>query len=179
MSTLMESYIAFMKIGFTSFGGMSMVPLILEEMRAHHWMTTEDLTNVIAIAEMTPGPLGINCATFAGERTAGVLGGIVAVTGVLMPAFTLTLLTAICFERFKNNEIFSKILLVLKPICIVLIIVTIAELLGENYFSDSRPDLLACGIGLLMLYLIGKKNWQVPKVIGLSALLGIVCYGIL
>jgi len=61
----------------------------------------------------------------------------------------------------------------------VLIIVTIAELLGENYFSDSRPDLLACGIGLLMLYLIGKKNWQVPKVIGLSALLGIVCYGIL
>ena len=178
-STLMELYIAFMKIGFTSFGGMSMVPLILEEMRAHHWMMTEDLTNVIAIAEMTPGPLGINCATFAGERTAGVLGGIVAVTGVLMPAFTLTLLTAICFERFKNNEIFSKILLVLKPICIVLIIVTIAELLGENYFSDSRPDLLACGIGLLMLYLIGKKNWQVPKVIGLSALLGIVCYGIL
>ena len=179
MSTLMELYIAFMKIGFTSFGGMSMVPLILEEMRAHHWMTTEDLTNVIAIAEMTPGPLGINCATFAGERTAGVLGGIVAVTGVLMPAFTLTLLTAICFEKFKNSEIFSKILLVLKPICIVLIIVTIAKLLGENYFSDSKLDLPACGIGLLMLYLIGKKNWQVPKVIGLSALLGIVCYGIL
>ena len=179
MRTLMELYIAFMKIGFTSFGGMSMVPLILEEMRAHHWMTTEDLTNVIAIAEMTPGPLGINCATFAGERTAGVLGGIVAVTGVLMPAFTLTLLTAICFEKFKNSEICSKILLVLKPICIVLSIVTIAELLGENYFSDSRLDLPACGIGLLMLYLIGKKNWQVPKVIGLSALLGIVCYGIL
>ena len=172
-------FTAFMKIGFTSFGGMSMIPVIMQEMKVNQWMTAEDLTNLIAIAEMTPGPLGINCATFAGERTAGVLGGIVAVTGVLMPAFTLTLLTAICFEKFKNSEIFSKILLVLKPICIVLIIVTIAELLGENYFSDSRPDLPACGIGLLMLYLIGKKNWQVPKVIGLSALLGIVCYGIL
>lgn len=55
MSTLVELFIAFVKIGFTSFGGMSMVPLILEEMRAHQWMSTEDLTNVIAIAEMTPG----------------------------------------------------------------------------------------------------------------------------
>lgn len=54
MNTLVELFIAFVKIGFTSFGGMSMVPLILEEMRAHQWMSTEDLTNVIAIAEMTP-----------------------------------------------------------------------------------------------------------------------------
>ena len=137
MSTLVELFIAFVKIGFTSFGGMSMVPLILEEMRAHQWMSTEDLTNVIAIAEMTPGPLGINCATFAGERTAGVIGGIVAVAGVLMPAFTLTLLTAVCFERFKNSTIFTRILLVLKPICIVLILMTILELLGENYVAGS------------------------------------------
>ena len=48
-----------MKIGFTSFGGMSMVPLILEEMSSHGWMTAEDLANLVAIAEMTPGPLGI------------------------------------------------------------------------------------------------------------------------
>ena len=178
MSTLVELFIAFVKIGFTSFGGMSMVPLILEEMRAHQWMSTEDLTNVIAIAEMTPGPLGINCATFAGERTAGVIGGIVAVAGVLMPAFTLTLLTAACFERFKNSTIFTRILLVLKPICIVLILMTILELLGENYVAGSRLDLPACGIGILMIYLIEKKKWQVPKVIGLSAVLGVLCYGI-
>lgn len=178
MSTLVELFIAFVKIGFTSFGGMSMVPLILEEMRAHQWMSTEDLTNVIAIAEMTPGPLGINCATFAGERTAGVIGGIVAVAGVLMPAFTLTLLTAACFERFKNSTIFTRILLVLKPICIVLILMTILELLGENYVVGSRLDLPACGIGILMIYLIEKKKWQVPKVIGLSAVLGVLCYGI-
>lgn len=178
MSTLLELFIAFVKIGFTSFGGMSMVPLILEEMRVHQWMTTEDLTNVIAIAEMTPGPLGINCATFAGERTAGVLGGIAAVFGVLMPAFTLTLLTAVCFKRFKDSEIFSRILLVLKPVCIVLILMTILELLGENYFTEHRLDLSACGIGVVMVYLIGKRKWQVPKVIGLSALLGVLCYGI-
>ena len=62
-------FTAFMKIGFTSFGGMSMIPVIMQEMKVNHWMTAEDLTNLIAIAEMTPGPLGINCATFAGMQT--------------------------------------------------------------------------------------------------------------
>lgn len=51
-------FTAFMKIGFTSFGGMSMIPVIMQEMKVNHWMTAEDLTNLIAIAEMTPGPLG-------------------------------------------------------------------------------------------------------------------------
>ena len=59
-----QLFLSFMKIGFTSFGGMSMIPLILEEMTSHGWMTAEDLSNLVAIAEMTPGPLGINCATF-------------------------------------------------------------------------------------------------------------------
>ena len=74
-------FTAFMKIGFTSFGGMSMIPVIMQEMKVNHWMTAEDLTNLIAIAEMTPGPLGINCATFAAMQTADVLGGIAAVMG--------------------------------------------------------------------------------------------------
>lgn len=179
MGTLIQLFLAFMKIGFTSFGGMSMVPLILEEMRSHHWMSTEDLSNLIAIAEMTPGPLGINCATFAGERTAGVIGGIVAVAGVLMPAFTLTLVTAICFEKFKESSLFTNILLVLKPICIVLIVMTIVQLTGENYFTEHKIDLCACGIGVVMFYLILKRKWSVPKVIGLSAVIGIGCYTII
>lgn len=93
-----------MKIGFTSFGGMSMIPLILEEMQKNQWMTAEDLTNLVAIAEMTPGPLGINCATFAGTQTAGVIGGITAVIGVLIPAFTLALLAAIFLTDLKTTE---------------------------------------------------------------------------
>ena len=56
-------FTAFMKIGFTSFGGMSMIPVIMQEMKVNQWMRAEDLTNLIAIAEMTPGPLGINCAS--------------------------------------------------------------------------------------------------------------------
>lgn len=100
-------FTAFIKIGFTSFGGMSMIPVIMQEMKVNQWMTAEDLTNLIAIAEMTPGPLGINCATFAGMQTADVLGGIAAVMGVLMPAYTLTLGVAVCFAKFRGNDIYE------------------------------------------------------------------------
>ena len=99
-----------------------MIPVIMQEMKVNQWMTAEDLTNLIAIAEMTPGPLGINCATFAGMQTAGVLGGIAAVMGVLMPAYTLTLGVAVCFAKFRGNDIMSCMLNVIKPICIAMIL---------------------------------------------------------
>ncbi len=60
----LELFYVFAKIGFTSFGGMSMIPLVLEEMTLHGWMSSDEVTDLVAIAEMTPGPLGLNCATF-------------------------------------------------------------------------------------------------------------------
>lgn len=77
LETLVQLFFAFARIGFTSFGGTSMIPLILDEMSSHGWMSADDLTNLIAIAEMTPGSLGVNCATFAGTQTAGTIGGLV------------------------------------------------------------------------------------------------------
>ncbi len=67
-------------------GGISMVPLINNEMISHGWMTAEEVTDILAIAEMTPGPNGYNCATFAGLRTAGIPGALAANLGVLLPA---------------------------------------------------------------------------------------------
>lgn len=69
---LIDLFISFLKIGFTSFGGLSMIPLITSEMTEHSWMTASEVSDIVAIAEMTPGPLGLNCATFAGMRTAGI-----------------------------------------------------------------------------------------------------------
>lgn len=174
-----EIFLSFVKIGFTSFGGMSMIPLILEEMEKHHWMTAEDLTNLVAIAEMTPGPLGVNCATFAGTQTAGVLGGVVAVAGVLMPAFTLTLLVAVFFTKFKKSRTMEKIMSYVKPVCIAMILAVILTLSRENYSIEGKPDWIAAGIGLVMFILIQRRKWSVPKVIGCSAVLGIVMYGII
>ena len=92
--TLVQLFAAFAKIGFTSFGGTSMIPLIMDEMSSHGWMTDADLTNLIAIAEMTPGSLGVNAAAIAGPKPAGMLGGVFAVLGVLGPALRLALLAA-------------------------------------------------------------------------------------
>ena len=75
---LLELFWSFCKIGFTSLGGLSMVPLINHEMLSHGWMTTMELSDILAIAEVTPGPLGLNCATFAGTRVAGLPGAVCA-----------------------------------------------------------------------------------------------------
>jgi len=175
----LELFLSFMKIGFTSFGGMSMIPLILDEMQVHGWMTQEDLTNLVGIAEMTPGPLGVNCATFAGMQAAGVMGGLAAVFGVLMPAFTLTLAVAVFFKRFRDSKVVADIMGFVKPVCIAMIIAVMITLSGENYFRNGAADLRAVAIGVLSLYLILKRKWSVPKVIGSAALLGLVFYGII
>lgn len=174
----LELFLSFVKIGFSSFGGMSMIPLILEEMEAHSWMTAEDLTNLVGIAEMTPGPLGINCATFAGTQTAGVAGGLAAVAGVLMPAFTLTLCAAVFFTKFRKSLVMERIMSFVKPVCIAMILSVICTLSMENYSAGSGPDWIAITIGAAMFFLIQRYRWSVPKVIGSSALLGIVLYGV-
>ena len=89
MMVLLELFISFLKIGFTSFGGLSMIPLITSEMTSHGWMTAAEVSDIVAIAEMTPGPLGLNCATFAGMRTAGFLVKNSMETACIWSLFTL------------------------------------------------------------------------------------------
>ncbi len=172
---LFSLFFVFMKIGFTSFGGMSMVPVINEEMIMHGWMTSEDVSNILAIAEMTPGPLGINCATFAGIQVAGVLGGIIAVIGVLTPAFTTTMLAAIFYEKFKKTSLLSSILYVIRPVCIGLIFAVIYSLSITNYIStDILSSILNICIGVTAFVMILKFKKSVPVVICTSAIIGLV-----
>lgn len=172
-----DLFATFMKIGFTSFGGMSMIPLITQEMLTHQWMTADDVSNIIAIAEMTPGPFGLNCATFAGMQVAGVMGGIMAVLGVLMPSYSLTLAAAICFARFKKSSVFEQILWVIRPVCVGLLLSVIISLIQSNYFDGTSVNFFKLGIGAVVLVLLLKFKWSVPKVIGLSAVLGILFFG--
>ena len=175
----LQLYISFVKIGFTSFGGMSMVPLILDEMKSHGWMTASDLANLVAIAEMTPGPLGVNCATFTGTQTAGLGGSLAAVVGVLTPAFTLTVLVAVFFERFKQSSLTRTIMMFVKPVCIAMLASVLVTLGGETWFSDGQILPFSIGISALMFAILLKWKWTVPKVILSAAALGILFYGVL
>ncbi|NLV89566.1 MAG: chromate transporter, partial [Tissierellia bacterium] len=89
MENLIKLFISFFKIGAFSFGGgYAMLPLIKEEIiDVHGWLTNTEFIDIIAISEMTPGPIAINSATFLGYKVAGVLGSVVATIAVVLPSF--------------------------------------------------------------------------------------------
>ena len=171
LETLVQLFFAFARIGFTSFGGTSMIPLILDEMSSHGWMSADDLTNLIAIAEMTPGSLGVNCATFAGTQTAGAIGG--------SPAFTLTLAAAVFFQKFRTSKVMGWIMKVVKPLCIGMILEVLLSLSLSTYAGEGGIRFVGIAIGLLCFWLLQKKKMSVPKVIGIAAALGVVGFGVL
>lgn len=101
---LWQIFSSFFKIGaFTFGGGMAMIPLIQNEaVEKRHWVTDEDILEIIAIAESTPGPIAINAATFIGYRAAGVLGSVCATLGVVVPSFTVILLISFVLRQFQS-----------------------------------------------------------------------------
>ena len=174
MKTILELFWSFCQIGFTSFGGMSMVPLINDEMVSHGWMNVSEVSDIIAIAEMTPGPLGLNCATFAGMRVAGILGAIISVLGVLAPTFTLCALAAVFFEKFKNSRALKNIMVGVRPAALGIIVAVMIDLSRTNYLVDGVFAWRTAVIALIAFYLLARRKWSVPKVIVLSALLGLL-----
>ena len=162
VKTLFQLFLAFAKIGFTSFGGTSMIPLIMEEMLSHNWMTADDVANIVAIAEMTPGSLGVNCATFAGTQTAGVLGGTAAVIGVLTPTLTLTLVAALFFQKFRESKVMLYIMRAVKPICVGMIFAVLVTLSGSTYFAEGI-SWAGLGMACSASGSSAKRKWPSPR----------------
>lgn len=173
---LLKLFWSFVKIGFTSFGGLSMIPLITNEMLSHGWMTASQVTDIIAIAEMTPGPLGINCATFAGIHAAGIPGAVAASLGVLSPTFTLTALAAFFYRAVKDSDWTSRVMVGVRPACIGMVIGVTLQLAMANYGSAGDGLVPSLCVALLDAFLLIKLKIGVPKVICLSAALGVFLF---
>ena len=175
----LELFVSFLMIGFTSFGGMSMIPLINDQMISHGWMTSQEVADIVAIAEMTPGPLGLNCATFAGARTAGILGALSATLGVIFPSLTLTLVAAAFLKKFKENRLMDEALYGIRPVCIGMIFAVMIQQSMTNYAGTllgfvSWPAVLVAAASLVVLL---RFKWSVPKTILLAATLGLLLGG--
>lgn len=99
--------LTFLKIGaFTFGGGFAMIPLIQKEVvETEHWITDDDILEIVAIAESTPGPVAINTATFVGYRVAGFWGAFFSTFGVVFPSFAIILLISAILNEFKDNMI--------------------------------------------------------------------------
>ena len=111
MDSLFELFISFLIIGIGAYGGgLVTVPLIQHEIVVKYkWLTLREMSELLAIAQMTPGPISINTATFTGYRLAGVAGSIMATAAVVLPSIIFfTLLTPI-ITQFKENSHFYRI----------------------------------------------------------------------
>lgn len=104
MKELLKIFLTFFKIGaFTFGGGYAMIPLIQKEaVERHKWVTDEDILDIVAIAESTPGPIAINAATFVGYQTRGVAGAAAATFGVVLPSFVIILGISYVLRQFKE-----------------------------------------------------------------------------
>jgi len=173
MRVLLELFICFAKIGFTSFGGLSMIPLINSEMLSHGWMTASEVSDIVAIAEMTPGPVGLNCATYAGLNVAGAAGAVFANLGVLLPTFTVTLCAALFFERFKTAKVMRRALVGIRPVCIGLVLSAVYGFCRSNYIYNGSVSVTAIATGVCAVLLLWKAKAGIPLTICISAVLGL------
>ena len=107
---LLELFGVFFKIGlFTFGGGYAMISLIGHEIgERRRWIGPDELTEVFAIAESTPGPIAVNCATYVGYRREGVAGGVWATLGVVMPSFIIIYAISLFFERFMALSVVAN-----------------------------------------------------------------------
>lgn len=176
---LLKLYWNFLLIGFSSFGGLSMIPQISTAVVSNGWMTVSQVADIVAIAEMTPGPLGLNCATFAGMQAAGIPGAIAANLGVLTPTYTLCAIAAAFFFRFKESTFVRRMLLGVRPACLGMVLGVLVSLIFSSYFPKASVNLPAILISAadLLLLLIWKVG--IPKILLFSAGMGIVLYGML
>lgn len=101
---LLPLFLTFLKIGgFTFGGGYAMIPIIQREIvEKKKWITDEDILEIIAIAESTPGPIAINSATFVGYRVGGFLGALLATLGVVLPPFTIIFAISFVLRQFSE-----------------------------------------------------------------------------
>ncbi|MBR6530482.1 MAG: chromate transporter [Clostridia bacterium] len=104
LKRVIQLFVTFFKIGlFTFGGGYAMIPLIQKEtVETKKWITDDDILEIIAIAESTPGPIAINSATFVGYRVAGFWGSVAATFGVVLPSFTIILAISFVLNEFQH-----------------------------------------------------------------------------
>ena len=107
----------FFRLGlFTVGGGYAMLPLIQAEIARYGWITAEEFVDMIAIAEMTPGAIGVNTATFVGFRQGGLLGAFVATTALTLPSLIIVVAVSKVLDRFREHPMVEAILFGIRPV---------------------------------------------------------------
>lgn len=173
----------FFKTGlFAVGGGLATIPF-LQSMseRYPHWFTSAELADMIAVAESTPGPIGINMATFAGYRVAGVFGAVCATLAIVLPSYIVICIVSKILTKFASNKYVTGAFCGIRPavpglICaaiIPLIIVTMFSGTAAGFLGMLRLDAILVFLGVAVIYYFYGKIHPIVF-IGAGALLGII-----
>ena len=188
MLTLLRLFFEFFKTGlFAVGGGLATMPFLYNISETTGWFSKNDLTNMIAVSESTPGPLGVNMATYVGFETAGVLGSLCASLGVIFPALFIVTLMAKFLNKFRNNKYVEWAFYGLRPCVLALIATALYSIIQVTLFYDGSSlsamagsvNFVAWFIFLLVFVLLQIK--PIKKIhpvafLALSAILGILLY---
>ena len=135
----LQLFFTFFIIGlFTFGGGYAMLSLIQNEVVVNHaWITAQEFTDMVAISQMTPGPIGINSATYVGYAVSGnIFGSLVATIAVTLPSFIIILLICKIYSKFKESNIFASLMKTLRPVVIGMIGAAAGILITKDNFID-------------------------------------------
>ena len=142
--TLAELFLSFLQIGlFSVGGGYAAIPLIqYQTVELHGWLTETQFMDLATIAEMTPGPIAINGATFVGLKIAGIPGALAATLGCVLPSLVIVSLLAFVYRKYRDLPMLRSVLAALRPAVVALI--------------------LAAGINMLLQVAVGSRTALIP-----------------
>ena len=168
----LELFITFFIIGaFTFGGGYAMLSLIQNQVgTVHQWLTPEEFTDIVAISQMSPGPISINSATYIGysvphamglSPSVSVLGPLTATFSVVLPSYLLVLWTCILVEKSSGNRYFASVLKVVRPVTIGMIASAAIVLITPYTFIDWWSWALFAGAFAALFFLKASPIWVI------------------
>ena len=176
MTALLKLFLTFLKIGAFSFGGgYAVLSLIQKEViESSGWILPEDFIDIVAIAEMTPGPIAVNSSTFVGYKVGALAGSALATFGVVLVPITVTLLVSVYYNKFKHLKQVNWIIRGIRPAVLGLIAAACIKI-GKVSIVDFK------GIIIALLVFLGIYKFKINPIIAIliSGVLGIVLYGVI
>lgn len=180
-----QIFLSFFKIGFFGFGGgLAVISLIQQEIARYGWMSEQEFLDIVAVSQVTPGPIGINCATYVGYTITGnVWGSLLATCSIVLPS--LIIMLSICKlyfylkDRFRNNPYLDNTLYTLRLIVLGLIAAAALCLINEDSFPDRSSWLFFAVVFLLTIlpqFYKSKLTQRLSNPILLILLAGFVGY---
>ena len=181
MHTLLLIFIEFFKTGLFSIGGgLATLPFLFKMAENYGWFSTEQLTNMIAISESTPGPIGVNIATYVGYTIHGVPGGIFATLSLVLPSLTVILIIAGFLQKFKDNKIVKNVFYGLRAAVVGMLAVSLLTVVKTTFLIPDAATILASiewiklAVFAVLFFLVMKFKKHPILYIAIGAVAGIV-----